>query len=652
MSEGERRLVAVMFTDIVGFTSLAQEDEHAALDLLDRHRKLIRPVFAKHAGHEVKTMGDAFLVQFPSALEATLCAIDVQNTIHSRNLERGGQVQIRIGIHAGDVMVQGGDILGDTVNVASRIEQIAEPGGICISEQVQIQIKDKVSYQLVGLGPSELKNVREPVNVFKVVLPWETKRSQDLATLKLDPRRVAILPLANISQSSEDEYFADGMTEELISTLSRIAGLKVISRTSVMRYKGLGKSAAEIAGELKVGTILEGSVRKAGANLRIAAQLIDARSDEHLWSQDYDRTLEDVFAIQREIAQKVADELSITLLSGEKEDMERRVTENTAAHVLYLKGRYLWNERSEEANDKAVRYFEEAIKLDPKFALAYSALADCFTFYGAFGWLKPEDSFPMAKEYALKSLEIDPRLAEPHTTLADVLNSYEGKWEQSETEFKRAIKLNPNYSTAHMWYGLLLMFLRRFEEAREQIRLAVELDPLSRVGSMNLAGVSRYSGNPRDAVRELESALKTDPDFAYLHGELGWAYCLDSRTEDGISELEKAVDMTHGDPQLKADLACVLGFSGRREEASAILREVQEASKVKHVSKMKLAQVFFAIGKNDDAFSLLEEALKDHSLFTMGGSYLLDIRLGPWFAQVREDSRWDVFVRRLGIPQS
>jgi TolB-like protein/class 3 adenylate cyclase len=306
MSSSERRLAAIMLTDIVGYTALGQENESAALELLARHRELIRPLFSRHAGREVKTMGDAFLVEFASALEATLCAIDIQSTVHSRNLERGEKLQVRIGIHVGDVMHQEGDVLGDTVNVASRIEPLAQAGGVCISGQVFDHVKNKVSYPFVRLEAGRLKNVNDSVEVYRIVLPWEGQVSK---VIELDTRRIAILPFSNMSPDPNDEYFADGITEEVISTASAITGLTLIARASVMRYKGMTKGIEEIGKELQVGTVLEGSVRKAGSRLRIGVQLIDVQSQGHLWAETYDRDFGDVFAVQSDIAKQVANAL-------------------------------------------------------------------------------------------------------------------------------------------------------------------------------------------------------------------------------------------------------------------------------------------------------------------------------------------------------
>jgi adenylate cyclase len=307
-----------MFTDMAGYTALGQENEHASLELLEGHRQLLRPLFSKHAGREIKTMGDAFLVEFHSALEATLCAIDIQSTVHSRNLERGEKLQVRVGIHVGDVVHQGNDVLGDAVNIASRIEPLAMPGGICLSEQVHDQIRNKVPYQLIKIQAGPLKNVRERFDVYKVVLPWDRSDAGAETSPRLDRRRVAVLPFVNISPDPADEYFADGMTEELISTMSRIRGLSVIARASVMGYKGGQKKISDVAKELEVGTVLEGSIRKAGNRLRITVQLIDSQTSDHRWAESYDRELRDVFAVQSEISKTVAEALEVQFMTEDR----------------------------------------------------------------------------------------------------------------------------------------------------------------------------------------------------------------------------------------------------------------------------------------------------------------------------------------------
>ena len=464
-----------------------------------------------------------------------------------------------------------------------------------------------------------------------------------------DRRRIAVLPVANLSAEPADEYFADGLTEELISTMSKIHELSVISRTSAMQYKTKSKPIIAIARELNAGTILEGSVRKAGNRVRISVQMIDAMHDKHLWAENYDRELQDIFAIQSDIAERVAEALRIQLLSAEKKDIGRIATENTEAYILYLKGRHYWNERTREGNDKAVEYFEKAVKLDPKYALAYAGLADCYIIYGDYDWMEPKEAFPKAKEYMSRTIEIDPRLAEPHASLGVLYNSYEGRWQEAEKEFKRAIELKPSYATAHMWYGLLLAFMVRFSEAYDQIKRAGELDPLSRVVGVNLGSVLLYMSKRRDAIEQFKMVIEANRDYAAVHNYLGFAYYLDSRTDEAINELRKALVMSGWDPVMKADLACVLGFAGRHDEANELLEELKELSATTYVSKLKIAQVLFALRRADEAFTYLNTAYEEKSAFTNHGGTLLDLRVWPWFSEARKDPRWAAFEKRLGL---
>ena len=375
MSAGERRLGAIMFTDLVGYSAITSADEGAALKLLEEHRAVLQRAFRRHGGVVVKTMGDGLLVEFASAVEAVNAAAEGQEELHRLNEGREQKAQVRMGIHVGDVIHSGGDILGDAVNVAARLEPLAEPGGVCITKQVVDQIERKVKYRLVKIGVRELKNIRYPVELYKVEVASGVSQTESSA---LDPRRIAILPLTNLSADPNDKYFADGMTEELISTVSRIAELSVISRTSVMRYRDTTAPIREIGRELSAGTVLEGSIRKAGNKVRITTQLIDSQNDRHLWAQSYDRELTDIFAVQGDIAEKVAEALRVKLVPVEKAAVEKKPTASAEAFTLYLKGRYSWNERTEEGVEKAARYFKDALAKDPKFALGHTGLSDCY----------------------------------------------------------------------------------------------------------------------------------------------------------------------------------------------------------------------------------------------------------------------------------
>jgi adenylate cyclase len=437
-----------MFTDIVGYTSLTQRNEAAAMELLGEQRTVVRPLLARHGGKEVKTIGDAFLIEFESALEAVRCAFDVQQYLHELNLGRPAdrKINLRIGVHLGDVIHSQNDVYGDAVNIASRIEPFALPGGVCISEQVYDQIKNKSDFQLLSVGRKELKNVGEPVELFKVVFPWE--KEVFAAAAVLDKKRVAILPFTNMSSDPEEGYFADGMTEELITSLSGVRQLTVIARTSIMKYKGSQKGASEVGKELNAGTLLEGSVRKAGTRVRITAQLIDSATEGHLWAQNYDRQLDDVFAIQSEIAEKVAGELRVRLVEDERKLLEKKATENTEAYTYYLRGRGLIQERTEPSLRQALGLFEKAIGLDPTFARAHAGLAECYVQLVNDGYEAFEHTIPKAELAVKKALELDPDLAEAHATLALVdfqVDDVAG----SEKEARRAVELNPSLPEPH-----------------------------------------------------------------------------------------------------------------------------------------------------------------------------------------------------------
>jgi len=649
LSQGTRRLAAIMFTDMVGYTALAQRNESLSLALVDEQRRIIRPILAKHNGREVKTIGDAFLVEFPNAVDAVRCAYDIQRSAREINLslDSDKRIHLRVGVHVGEVVESQGDISGDAVNVASRIESMAENGGICLTRQVYDHVKNKIDLHMASLGPKSLKNVAEPTEVYKIVMPWETETVG--STPQLDAKRLAVLPFVNMSTDPNDAYFADGLTEELISTISSIRDLTVISRTSIMKYKGGGATVGEIGQALKVGSIVEGSVRKSANRARISAQLIDVNTDGHLWSRTFDREMDDIFAIQGEIAQQVAEALKVQLLTKERKEVEKRATESTEAYMMYLKGRYYWNERTKDSNAEAMKYFEEAIRLDKRYALAYSGLADCYTIGADWFWMDPNEAFPKAREYDQKALDIDLNLAEAHASLGIIYNSYDGKWSESENEFRQAIELKPGLAHAHMWYGLLLDVLGRHEEAFEQTKLAAKLDPLSRIVQSNLGSILVAMDKPKEAIEHFSQMLEEYPSFGQIHEGLGWAYYLDSRSEDAVKEIRQALILTNDDSWMKTSLACVLALTGKRDEASKLLGELKKTARTAIVSKVQLAQILFALGENDEAFAYLERAYEDKSIFTNHASDFGTLRALPWYSGARRDHRWAPLERRLGL---
>ena len=617
-----------MFTDLVGYTALSQKDEASAMRLLEEHRQTVRPYFARHNGVEVKTIGDAFLVEFASALEAVRCAYDIQQGMHDLNSSKRGteKVEIRIGVHVGDVIHTQNDVYGDAVNVASRIEPLAQPGGISVSQQVYDHVRNKFEFPLISLGKKELKNVSQPVEVFRVVLPWERQEVQEMP---LDRRRIAVLPFSNISPDPADEYFADGMTEELIATMSRLGGLKVIARTSVMGYKGGQKKISDVARELEVGSVLEGSVRKAGDRVRITIQLIDSKTSEHLWAESYERELKDVFAIQSEVSNTVAQALKVHLTPQEKVLIEKKQTVNPEAHTLYLKGRFYWNERTKENVEKALAYFQKAVEADPSFALAYSGIADCYNIFIDYGWSDPAQAAPIAVMNAQKAVEIDDVLAEAHASLAVTLV---GGWhfKRAESEFKRAIELRPNYSPAYHWYALMLTQLGRVEEALRNEELALETDPYSKTAALGAAVALYMMGKYQEAKEALTQLADMHPDYPGIAFWRSTVLAVLKEKDAAVEEALRGVKIDSS-ANMQANLAATYALVGRKDDALKVLDRLNEFG---YVSPAQLAAVEMICGRVDEGFLQMQKALDERDPGVLFG--LVD----PIFKEFCSDPRW------------
>jgi adenylate cyclase len=646
-SQKQRKLAAIMFTDMVGFTLLGQKNESLSLSVLEDQRKLVRPIVGRHNGREVKTIGDAFLIEFPSALDATKCACDIQSTTRDFNVSapEDRRVHLRIGIHLGDVVESEGDISGDAVNVASRIAPFAENGGVCISRQVFDQVQNKFELSLTSLGVKALKNVSTPVELYKVVLPWQVEKTTSSA--ELDKKRIAVLPFANISPSPSDEYFSDGMTEELIATLSRIRNLGVIARTSVIRYKGLTKPVVEIGRELNVGTVLEGSVRVADKKLRITAQLIDAATEEHLWSETYDRNLEDAFAIQSEIAKRIAKALKIRVLRSETLRLDKKATGIPEAYSLYLQGRHSLNTRTEKSLKEAVRHFENSIKRDPRFALAYTGLADAYTILASYSteYIPPREAFPKAKTAAEKALSIDDQLAEAHASLGQVKFYYEWDWEDADAELKKALELNPGYAQAHQYYADFVKSFGRFDEALTEMKKAQTLDPLSFSIKTGIGHVLYLSRQYELAIDQYRRIVESDPLFVPARLWFGRPYMQKGMFKEAIEQSEEAVKLTRGSIVSLATLGQAYASAGKQDEARKILDRMLERSKKQYVPSYWIALVHMSMGNKDEAFAWLERAYHERS------SWLVWANVEPRFDSLRADPRFISLLTRIGFTQ-
>jgi adenylate cyclase len=634
-----------MFTDIVGYTALTQDDEPGALALLEQHNRLLRPFFPRFHGREVKSEGDKFLVEFESALEATTCAIEIQRFLYEHNLSAAAKskITIRIGIHLGDVVHSDNDILGDSVNIASRIEPLASPGGICISEPVCSQVRNKIPNALDKLPPQTLKNVRFPLEIYRVVLPWLNGKTQ--ATPSPNPR-IAILPFSNISPDPKDDYISDGLTEELITVVSQLPEIRVIARTSVMQYRATTKPISQIGAELGASSILEGSVRRAGNRLRISAQLIDSASQEHIWASTYDRDLDDVFVVQADIAKQVAETLKIKLKGPEAARLEGKSAVRPESYLAYLKGLTLLSTSGEAEHRAAKAQFELAIRLDPQSAAAYAGLASAIRKIGWFYDATPREEWDTAgRRAAARALELDPGLSEAHSTLAMILWD-EFDYPAVERELKVAISLNPSNSEAHWVYALILEDLGRPEEALVQYGLGEATNPL---GSETLFFHSRlllWLGRYDEALGVIEKhgtvsgqSVRTHTllaDYYRSRGDL--ARCLDEI--DLLIQKQDREDIPSDWKRMNFARRCIV--TEDKERARRILSEL-EGSPGNPLTLAFCAYWFADLGDVDAFFRCAERAARNRSMPAQ------DLILSPRLAQVRKDPRFPALKRQLGL---
>jgi TolB-like protein/class 3 adenylate cyclase/Flp pilus assembly protein TadD len=646
LAEEQRRLAAIMFTDLVGYTALTQSSESQAIEVLERHNTLVRPFFTRFHGREVKAIGDSFLVEFESALDALRCAVEIESYLHDYNVSSRDEwkITLRIGIHLGDVVHREGDVFGDAVNIASRIEPLAEPEGICLSEHVYSQVRNKFDLPLVSLGKKSLKNVNESTEVYKVIMPWRTMGEERQADTPAQMRRVAILPFRNMSPDPSDEYFAEGMTEELIAAVSKVPSLSVISRTSVMGYKDKGKKATEIANELNVGTLLEGSVRKAANRVRITVQLIDATNDRHLWAENYDRSVEDVFAVQSDVAEKVASSLNLRLTERDRKKIEAGGTANVEAHTLYLKGSFnllRWDKSSVLA---AMKHFEDAIGKDPDYALAYCGLVGANSKLLFLELADSDEARRKAEKYAQKALELDYTLPEAHLRLGVVLmNDYD--FTGGRREFLKAIELNPNLAEAYSGLAANYAFFRRWEDCAASIEKALELDPLSVATSGSAGTWNLYMGRYDEAVKHLRNSLELDPNNSFNLVNLGLAYIRKGMVEEGLAMVKRAAEMA-GEGFASPDLAWAYMKAGRPEEVEKLLARTLAQTQGKATSPTIIAGIYSVMGEKDKAVEWLEKAFDQRS------GYLPATNADFVYENVHGDPRFQALMARLGLAPS
>jgi TolB-like protein len=507
-------------------------------------------------------------------------------------------------------------------------------------------ISNKKDFQAKFVKEQILKNVREPVRIYKVITPDKS----EILTIKeqspdhLPPKSIAVLPFVNMSNDPEQEYFSEGMAEEILNSLTHLKDLKVSGRTSSFQFKGKKIGLPELGHKLGVSKVLEGSVRKQGNRLRISVQLINVEDGFHLWSEKYDRDLDDIFAIQDEIALAVTEKLKVTLLEYDREQITKTHTQNTEAYQFYLRGRYFWNKRSQEGLETSMKYFHEAIDIDPNYALAWTGLADSYNLLREYGKASRNEGYSKAKAAAKKALEIDSQLGEAHISLASLLMNDEWDWLNALNEFKLGLEMNPNYATGHHWYAEWFMFQGSFKQALEEISKAAQLDPVSQAILTDRSLILYYSRQYDKAIEHTMPALQLDANFSSSHRILSLCYQAKGMFDLAIAENSLWGQLTGNHFKTTVALAQIYAVCGRKEEAKKIVESLSEQEIAAGNDYRALALVYAALNENDRVFNFLEKSYeaREYSLCCT--------KIDPKWDGIRDDPRFIELVGRMKFP--
>lgn len=581
----ERRLSAIFAADIVGYSRLMGDDEAGTLDRFKRHRReLIDPLISDHQGRIFKLTGDGMLVEFSSVVNAVACAADIQREMAERNREvdKDRRIELRIGINLGDIIVEDGDIFGDGVNVAARLESIADPGCIAVAASVRDQIGSRLNLKFVDKGEQSLKNIKQNIRVYTIgfgdAFGPNSTPSETIVTLDHLQTLIAVLPFTNMSLDPEQEYFSDGITEDIITDLSKVSSLHVVARNTVFTYKGKSVKIKQIAQELGVRYVLEGSVRKVGGRVRITGQLIDAMYGGHVWAERYDRELTDIFAIQDEITHAIVSQLKIKLLPEERRAIEAAPTGSVEAYTYYLRGRQFSHAWTKSYLHLARRMFCKAVELDPNYARAYAGIADC---EAALRDWQPQD-FPLMRILAMaaKALELDPDLAEAYASRGLAMHQA-GRDEEAAASFERALAIDEGLHEAHFHYARFFYMRGDFEAAVRYFKRAAELKPDDYLSPIHLMSAFSSLGKSaeteswaRVGVWRAEQALTQNPENSgpAHRGALAWAHLGD--IQRALEWAERAIAIDPDDVVAQYNVACVYSIIGDTEKAIQLLQTV------------------------------------------------------------------------------
>ncbi|MFC1823406.1 tetratricopeptide repeat protein [Thermodesulfobacteriota bacterium] len=544
----KRKLSAILSADVKGYSRLMGEDEIATVRTLETYRERITEIVRKYNGRVVDSPGDNMLAEFASVVDAVESAVEIQKELKAKNegLTESRRMEFRIGINLGDVIEEGERIYGDGINIAARIEGLAEAGGVCVSRNVYDQVKNKLNLEYGDLGEHAVKNISEPVRVYRIIMEAEINVPESGREHRMPGKpSIAVLPFVNMSGDPEQEYFSDGITEDIITDLSKISGLFVIARNSVFTYKGRAVKIKEVGPELGVRYVSEGSVRKANNRVRITAQLIDATTEGHLWAERYDRDLNDIFALQDEVTEKIVSFLAVKLTSEEqllREDTAKH-TNNIDAYDYYLKGLELLYRFTEETNKQSREMFEKSINLDPNYAQAYAMLGDSYLMEWTFGWSQDPQMFEKARKWSKAAIDLDDSVPEAHSVLGEI-HLWGREHEQAIAEFEKATFLAPNDANLIAGLGSMKTWSGEAEEGIDLLMKAMRLNPVYPAYYLFFLGQAYYLERQYDkAIDAFERAFHLNPDWFPSHIYLSACYAELDRIEDAqaaVAQVMKA----------------------------------------------------------------------------------------------------------------
>jgi TolB-like protein/Flp pilus assembly protein TadD len=640
---GKRKLAAIMFTDMVGYTALMQQNEQQAKINRDRHRKILSNAIQQNNGTILQYYGDGTLSIFNSAVDAVSSAIHIQ-----QQLQEDPKIPLRIGIHTGDVVHDDEGIYGDGVNIASRIESMAVPGSVLISGKVFDEIKNHVQFKTKSYGPFQLKNVEHPTRIYGLIA--EGCLIPDAAELKGKGapanRSIAVVPFVNMSTDPENEYFSDGITEEILNALVKVEGLQVTSRTSSFAFKGKNLAVKEISKQLNVTTVLEGSVRKAGNMVRITAQLINCVDDYHMWSESYDRQLEDIFEVQDEISRKIANQLRAMLTSDDKQkSLVTAPTENLDAYNTYLRGAFYLSSWTPQGAKKAIEYFHKAIEMEENFSLPYSGLAYSYTMLGAMGQIAPLKAYPKGKQMAEKALELDSELAESHIAIALIKLFYDWDLDGAEQSLNRAKELNPGSANVYHFYALYYTARGRYEEGVKSIEQALELDPLSLIINQHYAEGLIWVGRLDEALAQIDKTLEMDHNFRPAIETKGWIYLEMGDKDKALKCFQRFQELTGHPLKGMVGLGYTYAIRGEIDKAGECLEKLAQREKLEPdiLLHMDYVVIYTGLKDFDKVFFHLEEGLKQKA-----GIFF--VKTSTIFHELRNDPRFKKLMAEYGYP--